>query len=427
MKMQKETELFNEFTAVMEATKKERKTNQSLKEQLKTLSEAASSETVEREKVKQSQADLIEKFETVFEELNNKSANQFVTSLFKSSRGRITQAKAETLLKLAQFQVLDITKEVQLLHEIKDVQDELRIMSMIFRDQKVIIDEMEEIIGAIPLKGAKRDSSVSQHQVTGDPIVNEHSDDSETATRAREKTPADGFDEKTDERRDPPFRERNSVHVGSDAFFTSTNGADSGLRGPTDYYIGNRAFFTSTRPEPGKASTSLDEKQRSVLSTRAVVKLSIDEIEDMIDGANNAYSALNLLIDLKQKQSNVMDARYARVQAEQSARQGKTIMVFTIVTIVFLPLSFMAAFFAIDISQFKRLKNGRLSLGYVSEIMFPISAFIIASLIYVAFKIDDFEWLWTINIPKWKRKKVVADLEKNQPSKAQEPEHQSSG
>ncbi|EYB22104.1 hypothetical protein FG05_09117 [Fusarium graminearum] len=415
--MQKETELFNEFTAVMEATKKEGKTNESL-EQLKTLSEAAISETVEPEKAKQSQADLIKKFETVFEELNNKSANQFVTSLFKSSRGRITQAKAETLLKLAQFQVLDITKEVQLLHEIKDVQDELRIMSMIFRDQKVIIDEMEEIIGAIPLKGAKRDSSVSQHQVTGDPIVNEHSDDSETATRAREKTPADGFDEKTDERRDPPFQERNSIHVGSDAFFTSTNGADSGLRGPTDYYIGNRAFFTSTRPEPGKASTSLDEKQRSVLSTRAVVKLSIDEIEDMIDGANNAYSA---------KQSNVMDARYARVQAEQSARQGKTIMVFTIVTIVFLPLSFMAAFFAIDISQFKRLKNGRLSLGYVSEIMFPISAFIIASLIYVAFKIDDFEWLWTINVPKWKRKKVVADLEKNQPSKAQEPEHQSSG
>lgn len=114
----------------------------------------------------------------------------------------------------------------------------------------------------------------------------------------------------------------------------------------------------------------------------------------------------------------------------------------------------MAAFFAIDISQFKRLKNGRLSLGYVSEIMckyhetlsgktleasvnilltlfiivlVPISAFIIASLIYVAFKIDDFEWLWTINVPKWKRKKVVADLEKNQPSKAQEPEHQSSG
>ncbi|UZP46439.1 hypothetical protein NXS19_014251 [Fusarium pseudograminearum] len=153
--MQKETELFNEFTAVMEATKKERKTSESLKAQLKTLSDAATSETVEPEKAKHSQADLIDQFENVFRELNNKSANQFVTSLVKSSRGRITEAKAEKLLKLAQFQVLDITKEVQLLHEIKDVQDELRIMSMIFRDQKVIIDEMEEIIGAIPLKAQR--------------------------------------------------------------------------------------------------------------------------------------------------------------------------------------------------------------------------------------------------------------------------------
>ncbi|UZP46438.1 hypothetical protein NXS19_014250 [Fusarium pseudograminearum] len=145
----------------------------------------------------------------------------------------------------------------------------------------------------------------------------------------------------------------------------------------------------------------------------------------MIDGANNAYSALNLLIDLKQKQSNVMDARYARVQAEQSARQGKTIMVFTIVTIIFLPLSFMAAFFAIDISQFQRLKDGKLSLDYVSEIMFPISALIIAFLIYIAFKIDDFEWLLTLKVPMWNTKKVVADLEKNQPIRAPEQEYQS--
>lgn len=199
MKMQKETELFNEFTAVMEATKKKQMTNESLKEQLKTLSEAAISETVEPEKAKQSRADLIKKFESVFEELNNKSANQFVTSLVKSSRGRITQSKAETLLKLAQFQVLDITKEVQLLHEIKDVQDELRIVFRIFRDQKVIIDEMEEIIRAIPSKGTKRDSPVSQYQVTGEPIVNEHSDDIETANRARERTPAEGFDEEPGE------------------------------------------------------------------------------------------------------------------------------------------------------------------------------------------------------------------------------------
>jgi len=58
---------------------------------------------------------------------------------------------------------------------------------------------------------------------------------------------------------------------------------------------------------------------------------------------------LNLLVDLKQKQNNVMEARFSRKelaqsvkltkaatkQADETGKQGKTIMVFTVVTIVF--------------------------------------------------------------------------------------------
>jgi len=44
---------------------------------------------------------------------------------------------------------------------------------------------------------------------------------------------------------------------------------------------------------------------------------------------------LNELIDLKQKFSNVLEARWARTMAEETTRQGTTLMVFTIVTIVF--------------------------------------------------------------------------------------------
>jgi hypothetical protein len=47
-------------------------------------------------------------------------------------------------------------------------------------------------------------------------------------------------------------------------------------------------------------------------------------------------------VDLKQKQSDVLDARSARIQAEESLkvtkeneRQGKTMKVFTVVTIIF--------------------------------------------------------------------------------------------
>lgn len=44
---------------------------------------------------------------------------------------------------------------------------------------------------------------------------------------------------------------------------------------------------------------------------------------------------LNALIDLKQKFSNILEARWARNMAEETSRQGSTLMVFTTVTIVF--------------------------------------------------------------------------------------------
>ena len=41
------------------------------------------------------------------------------------------------------------------------------------------------------------------------------------------------------------------------------------------------------------------------------------------------------LLDFKQKQANVSEAHSARQQAEQAKNQGQSIMVFTIITIIF--------------------------------------------------------------------------------------------
>ena len=53
------------------------------------------------------------------------------------------------------------------------------------------------------------------------------------------------------------------------------------------------------------------------------------------DGVSLHAWKVNPLLDLKQKYAGVFEARYAREQATSAARQGHTIMVFTIVTIVF--------------------------------------------------------------------------------------------
>lgn len=92
-------------------------------------------------------------------------------------------------------------------------------------------------------------------------------------------------------------------------------------------------------------------------------------------------SQLNFLVDLKLKQNSVMDTK-------ESLKQGRTVLIFTLTTIVFvgisksratflieetdllqLPLSFMATFFTLDISQFPTNAKGKLDLGYVSYII----------------------------------------------------------
>jgi hypothetical protein len=44
-------------------------------------------------------------------------------------------------------------------------------------------------------------------------------------------------------------------------------------------------------------------------------------------------------MDLKQKQASLTEALYARESARDTARQGKTVIVFTVVTIIFVSTS----------------------------------------------------------------------------------------
>ncbi|KAI1488553.1 hypothetical protein F5X96DRAFT_680423 [Biscogniauxia mediterranea] len=76
--------------------------------------------------------------------------------------------------------------------------------------------------------------------------------------------------------------------------------------------------------------------------------------------------------------------------AEQSTRQGRTLMLFTVVTILFLPLSFMAAFFAINIHVFPVNENDKLELSYVLKYMLSISAGLSVLFIIVALNQERF-------------------------------------
>lgn len=92
----------------------------------------------------------------------------------------------------------------------------------------------------------------------------------------------------------------------------------------------------------------------------------------MKNQAEGVYHSVRDLLDLKQKHANAIEARYAREQTDGTSRQGKTLTVFTTVTTIFLPISFIAAIFAINMKELPGVRhdndgNPILSLGYVSK------------------------------------------------------------
>ncbi|TVY84958.1 Ankyrin-3 [Lachnellula suecica] len=138
-----------------------------------------------------------------------------------------------------------------------------------------------------------------------------------------------------------------------------------------------------------------------------MVGMHIKDIDRMDKQAQRIYDSITDMLDLKQKHANAFEARFARDQATSTARQSQTIMVFTIVTIVFLPMSFIASFFTINIAEFPR-EGGNLAIGYVSKYMFGIGLSISIPMIFIAFYLDEIAELLKNSrngIKQWRRRK----------------------
>ncbi|KAH8690561.1 hypothetical protein BGW36DRAFT_57335 [Talaromyces proteolyticus] len=219
----------------------------------------------------------------------SKMFNDF-TDLFERLAKDDQNISTSDELKKDLRKLFDISEETKLVKEIKDIRDELHIISTILEDQETVLVDMEEAIQAMK---ARKTEGVEQKKL-------------QTAS---------------------------SYH-------------------------------------------SLPERVRM---HKAVVQ-GLDK------QAEKTYVALKDLLDLKQKQANVSEARTQGKQAAETARQGQTLMLFTVITVFFLPMSFMSSFFSLDIAEFVRNSDGALSLGYVSEIMFTVTVAVVIISLSFAFR-----------------------------------------
>jgi ankyrin repeat protein/Mg2+ and Co2+ transporter CorA len=146
--------------------------------------------------------------------------------------------------------------------------------------------------------------------------------------------------------------------------------------------------ITDIYKEERKAQQDIKRHFRDQLKT---IDTHMKDLDRMDKQAKRIYESITDLLDLKQKHANAFEARFARDQAAGTARQSQTIMVFTIVTIVFLPLSFIAALFTINIKEFPHPDDSDepiLPMSYVFKYVFGIGLAISIPFIAIALSFD---------------------------------------
>lgn len=130
---------------------------------------------------------------------------------------------------------------------------------------------------------------------------------------------------------------------------------------------------------------------------RNMILRDVNDFTKLDSQARTIQDKLNTLMDLKQKAANAWEAKEARETAVAAGKQGNTVLVFTVVTIIFLPLSFMSSFFAIGIAAFPHnAESGEVDwpLGTVTGILFGVSLCVSIPLIIFALNMEGFTALY---------------------------------
>ncbi|KAK8096940.1 hypothetical protein PG999_012884 [Apiospora kogelbergensis] len=126
----------------------------------------------------------------------------------------------------------------------------------------------------------------------------------------------------------------------------------------------------------------------------AKVTSRIEELEELRRSAQSTSDSIKDLLALKQQQASVVQAWQAAQQTEETVAQGRSIMMFTVVTIVFAPLSFMTSVFGMNALEFSPENTWKIldEFKYIFEKLLtaialpvPVSAATILLVLFLAF------------------------------------------
>ncbi|KAI1756205.1 hypothetical protein F4782DRAFT_550101 [Xylaria castorea] len=119
----------------------------------------------------------------------------------------------------------------------------------------------------------------------------------------------------------------------------------------------------------------------------------VKDLESLRKTAKNTADDVLHLLTMKQQQASVVQAWQAVKQSDETIKQGRSIMVFTLATIVFLPLSFLTSVFGMNNYEFG---NNNWSLRQQLKYIFLISAGVVLVSLLFAFSAWIRAWIWSL-------------------------------
>ncbi|KAL2070267.1 hypothetical protein VTL71DRAFT_13293 [Oculimacula yallundae] len=258
---------------------------------------------------------------------------------------------------------LNIRSECELLREAHDIIEELRMMEKIFTEQLQVVDQFLRNmtdVKDIETKNFGHQREETMEEKILDSLQSIRQLLAERATRDDDHTaaPFDGI-----------------------ARSTELDGYDlSSAEGKLPVMTKTGMPIVSTGSSIPPSTFELAHRVRTKISNR---RAELQELE--LDSVNLA-DELKDFLELKQQQAGIFEAEYALKRADETTTQGRSIMLFTIVTIIFLPLSFMSSVFGMNAKEFSDSEgNSSISLNRMFTLIFSISLGIVAISIVLAF------------------------------------------
>lgn len=142
-----------------------------------------------------------------------------------------------------------------------------------------------------------------------------------------------------------------------------------------------------TSPPPPPSLPLLTSNGRAFLQ-EALAKLKSyrTQAEDMIKRVETTRHDFDKLLEMIQRQAQIDEVRLSRQQADLASAQNRSVMIFTIFTVLFLPLSFFTSLFGMNTLEWGG--PGNLPLRTIGAVALPASVLLIIVTLVAAWSIS---------------------------------------